>query len=207
MSGFKFIRHYFGMSGCFKSTTIEATLESKLDYNSKVAMWSDIKTWKQYEYKFGLEKSDLNYAALHLCRLKNYIYDITFPDQIRSILVERGVSDMLFYYYEKAGKLGKCNGKYVEKFVKEEEILEEQYSYYNPEKILLVQKDINFIKEVILKEPTRAECFPGGVNDYLEQQDKYIEFTNKYNKITDTIIIEDAEKYIKNLGLVYNPSK
>ena len=74
MSGFKFIRHYFGMSGCFKGTTIKATLESKLDYNSKVAMWSDIKTWKQYEYKFGLEKSDLNYAALHLCKLKSFLF-------------------------------------------------------------------------------------------------------------------------------------
>lgn len=201
MSEFKFIRHYFGMSGCFKSTTIEATLESKLDYNSKVAMWSDIKTWKQYEYKFGLEKSDLNYAALHLCRLKNYIYDIPFSKNIRIILVERGVSDMMFYWSNKHGE----NEEDIRKVVNEEVMLEKQCSY--PEKILLVQKDINFIKEVILKEPTRAECFPGGVNDYLEQQDKYIEFTNKYNKITDTIIIEDAEKYIKSLGLVYNPSK
>lgn len=203
MSGFKFIRHYFGMSGCFKGTTIKATLESKLDYNSKVALWSDIKSWKHYEKIIGIKQSDLNYAALHLCKLKSFIYDIPFSKNIRIILVERGVSDIMFYWSNKHGE----NEEDIRKVVNEEEILEEQYSYYNSEKILLVQKDTNFIRNVILKEPTRAECFPGGVEEYLEKQNKYIDFTNKYNKITNTIIIEDAEKYIKDLGLTFDPSK
>lgn len=209
MSNFKFIRHYYGLSGCFKGTTIDAEIKEdneEIGERKKVAMKTDIKLWKSYEKMFGLEQSDLNYAALYLCKLKNFIYDVEFPKSIRTILVERGVSDMLFYYYERTSKPGEYDNKYIEKFIKEEEILEEQYSYYNSEKILLVQNDIEFIKNVILKEPTRAECFPGGVDDYLKQQEKYIEFTQKFNKITKTEVIKDAEKYLNELGLTFNPN-
>ena len=205
MSNFKFIRHYFGISGCFKGTTIKAELEDKNNNgDSKVVMLSDIKLWKMYEKEFNLEQSDLNYAVEYLCKLKNFIYDFPFPNNIRTILVERGVSDMLFYWMMKHGE----DEKYIKKFVKEEEILEEQYSYYNSEKILLVQKDRDFIRDVVLKEKTRADCFPGGVEDYLKQQEDYIDFTRKYNRILKVVEIKDAEKYIKNdLGLEFNPGK
>lgn len=209
MSNFKFIRHYFGISGCFKGTTIDAEIkEDKEDIgkNKKVAMKTDIKLWKSYESKFSLEQSDLNYAALYLCKLKNFIYDVEFPKFIRTILVERGVSDMIFYYLEREGNENKLNEESIRDFIKEEEILEEQNSYYKSEKILLVQNDIEFIKNVVLKEPTRAECFPGGVDNYLKQQEKYIEFTQKFNKITKTEVIKDAGKYLNELGLTFNPN-
>ena len=70
-----------------------------------------------------------------------------------------------------------------------------------PQKILLVQKDINFIKDTILKEPTRKEVFPGGLDDYLENQERYIEFTKKYNNISDIVYINNAMNYINNLSL------
>ena len=169
-------------------------------------MKTDIKLWKSYESKFSLEQSDLNYAALYLCKLKNFIYDVEFPKFIRTILVERGVSDMIFYYLEREGNENKLNEESIRDFIKEEEILEEQNSYYKSEKILLVQNDIEFIKNVVLKEPTRAECFPGGVDNYLKQQEKYIEFTQKFNKITKTEVIKDAGKYLNELGLTFNPN-
>lgn len=196
-----YIKQYYGMSGCFKRTTIQAGINGD---KNKIALWSDIKPWKHYEKLMNLEQNDLNYAALHLCKLKNFIYDIPFSkDFIKTILVERGVSDMLFYWSKKNGE----DEKIFNKILKEEDVIVEQNSYYTAEKILLIQKDIDFIKDVVLKEKTRSDCFPGGVEDYLKQQEEYINFTQKYNKITSIINIKDAEKYIKDLGFEYNPGK
>ena len=128
MSNFKFIRHYFGISGCFKGTTIKAELEDKKD--SKVVMLSDIKLWKMYEKEFNLEQSDLNYAVEYLCKLKNFIYDFPFPNNIRTILVERGVSDMLFYWTMKHGE----DEKYIKKFVTIHSLLfnlSQQYIFFH----------------------------------------------------------------------------
>ena len=197
---FKFVRHYFGLSGTLKTTTIQSELKKK----EKIAMWSYIKPWKRYEKVLNIEPNDLNYAALHLCRLSDYIDCIPFSEQVRTILVERGISDMLFYWSKKNGE----DEELIKKAVLEEAYLTEQNSYYNAEKILLIQKDIDFIKDVVLKEKTRSDCFPGGVEDYLKQQEEYVSFTQKYNRITNTIVIKDAEKYIKDdLGLEYNPGK
>lgn len=189
------------MSGTFKASTIKSEL---IKDKKSLAVWSDIKPWKYYEKLANLEQNDLNYAALHLCKLKNYLYDIPNINNIDTLLIERGVSDMLFY------KLNRPNNNITEdlinKILKEEYLLEEQNSYYEAEKILLIQLDIEFIRNVILKEKTRNECFPGGVEDYLKHQEKYIEYTKKYNNITNIIKIKDAKEYIeKNLGFEFNP--
>ena len=62
---------------------------------------------------------------------------------------------------------------------------------------------MEFLKEVVLKEKTRAEVFPGGIQEYLEKQDKYVEFTKKYNKIDKEIVIDNAKEYIESLGIEF----
>ena len=71
-------------------------------------------------------------------------------------------------------------------------------------KILLIQRDVDFIDNVVLKEKTRAERFPRGVEDYLKAQDLYIDFTKKFNKIDEIIEITNAKNYLKKLGIDYN---
>lgn len=193
---------YYGMAGTFKRTTIQSEVEKN---KNSYPMWSMIKPWKDYEkgiFYNRLPYSDLNYANLHLCRLIDHVYNIPSGS---TLLVERGVSDMIFYW------LGKGHGEdeeWIKSVVREENFICYQNSYYMPDRILLVMKDIDFIERVILREPKRKECFPGGVTDYLRRQDDYIEFTKKYNKITKTVTIKDAMSYIEQtLGLKYDESK
>lgn len=70
-------------------------------------------------------------------------------------------------------------------------------------KILLVNKDEDFIRDVVLREPHRAQVFPGGVSEYLSEQDKYVSFTGRWNKIDDVREITNAREYIEGLGLKY----
>lgn len=201
----KIIKIYYGISGTFKRTTIESELEKNKEAYS---MWSMIKPWKDYEkgvFNNRLPYSDLNYANLHLCRLIDYVFQIPSGSGKNTLLVERGVSDMIFYWLKKDHREDEV---WIRSVIKEEDFICDQNSYYTPEKILLIQKDIDFIKDVILKEPKRAECFPGGVEEYLKQQDDYIEFTKKYNKISKVITIKDAKRYIEDdLGLKYDERK
>ena len=176
---FRFITMYYGCSGTFKATTIESILTRCPGlYN---VMWSDIKPWKRWENILGTQQDDRNYAILHLCNLRNAIKN-NWPPGVNNLLVERGVSDMLYYYYKNNREIGE-NSKWIKDVVHEEDILCEQNSYYTPRRILLVQKDFDFVRDVILREPTRAKEFPGGVQEYMEHQDAYVEFTQKYNKI------------------------
>lgn len=200
---FRFITMYYGCSGTFKATTIESVLTKCPGlYN---VMWSDIKPWKHWENILGTQQDDRNYAILHLCNLKNAIRS-NWPPGVNNLLVERGVSDMLYYYYKNNREIGE-NSKWIKDVVHEEDILCEQNSYYTPRRILLVQKDFDFVRDVILREPTRAKEFQGGVQEYMEHQDAYVEFTQKYNKIDEVINIKDAEKYVNDLGFEFDPSK
>lgn len=192
-----FIDNYFGISGTFKGTTIKSRLKNE---NRSLAMYTDIKKWKSYEKRFGLPISNLNYAALHLIRLKNYIKDIPQLD-IDTLLVERGVSDMIFYQ-EMSGSVDK---ELINDLLNEERTILGQDLDYKPNCILLIQEDTYFIKNIILKEKTRSDCFPGGVDEYLRNQEDYVNFTKKYNNISKVIEIKDAEKYITDLGLTFDP--
>lgn len=199
----RYITMYYGCSGTFKATTIESILEkNKGLYN---VMWSDIKPWKHWEGILETPQDDRNYAILHLCNLKNAIYNDHWPPGVNNLLVERGVTDMLYYYYKNNKEISE-NPEWIKRIVNEEDIICEQNSYYTPRKVLLIQKDIDFIRDVVLKEPTRAKEFPGGVNDFLECQNAYVNFTQKYNKIDKVINIKDAEKYVNDLGFEYNPN-
>ena len=198
----KEVTFYYGISGTFKTTTIEAEL--KKEYKLKAeAMWSGIKYWKSLEegiFDGLIPYSDLNYAILHLERLRDKVWSVDSPGYL---FVERGISDMLYYWVreqEKQGK-GEISRTWLETVLKEEDKLVEQNSYHTPQKVLLVQKDVDFIKDAIIGGP-RGKFFPGGLEDYLEQQEQYIKFTKELNNITREVIIKDAEQYItQTLGM------
>lgn len=189
------IKFYYGMSGTFKSTTIER--EQKKSEDSTVIR-SMIKSWKKIENELfpGLiERNNINFAALHLCNLESQVTNLDYD---HLTLIERGVTDMLFYQIQECSSLLQNSG-WIEKVVNYELKLVEGDAN-TPEKILLVQKDRNFIENKILSEPTRREIFPD-VDSYLKAQDSYVEFTGRFNKLTDIIVINDANLYLNSLGL------
>lgn len=194
------VKIYYGLSGTFKETTIK----SKLNIGDDV-LWSGIKQWKAWE-KLIEERNnpcDLNLALLHLSRLKDKIYDARMDET--TLYVERGITDMIYYWLQKFP--AKNQDTIITSLVEEELRVLGIAAGGNmePEKILLVQKDYDFVQEVVFKEETRTKCFPGGIKDYINSQDRYVAFTKKYNNISKEIVINNAEEYLKELGITWNP--
>lgn len=192
---------YYGMSGTFKATTIKSIINKT--YENVDVIWSDIKPWKRLEntiFKNKVSRNDLNYAMLHLCKVRDY-----FLDNKRDILIERGVSDMLFYYLNNNGlSLTEELTGWINSVVEEESDIIEKSTGNKPEKILLIQKDRDFVRDVILKEKTRSDEFKD-LDDYFIAQERYIEFTSRFNNISETIVINNAKNYIENnLNLEFN---
>lgn len=198
------VKIYYGLSGAFKGTTIDCSLKS-----GDTVLNSGIKQWKYWENSLlgGLNNpSDLNYALLHLSRLKDMKFDLTKDST--TLHVERGVSDMLFYWLL-------SNPTYENSETLIRNLIEEEISVSmvaggdisEPTKILLVQKDYEFVRDVVLNEPTRRERFLGGVDDYMLSQDRYIEFTKKFNNISEIIEITNARDYLRSLGLEWRDPK
>lgn len=187
---------YYGMCGTFKATTIKKELLSAANC---VPVWSMIKPWKKYEttiFNGKVERNNLNFAILHLCMLESCISSNS------NFLVERGITDMAFY---QSKLVSYPDDEWIKNAVKAESDVIYRRLGSEAQKILLIQNDPEFISRVVLKEKTRAEMFPGGVDDYLKAQEDYIEFTKKYNIISDIVIIDSAKDYIQNtLGLEYN---
>lgn len=194
------VKIYYGLSGTFKSTTIKSLFKPGDDI-----LWSGIKQWKSWESNILCNKNnpcDLNFALLHLSRLKDREYSIIKDDTV--FYIERGISDMVFYWLLNNSTepfedllVNLINEEInISKFVGGDDI--------EPKKILLIQRDVDFIDNVVLREKTRAERFPGGVEDYLKAQDLYIDFTKKFNKIDEIIEITNAKNYLKKLGIDYN---
>ena len=190
------IRIYYGLSGTLKSTTIK----QKYGYfgderENTVIIRSAIKNWKSNRdalFPWLCNESNLNYALLHLTRLQDYVYgDYDF-------IIERGVTDPLYYEYQKQPEL--ITPYIISSAVtKESEIL----GGNNVQKILMTMLDEKFIAEKVLFEKTRADCFQG-VEEYLKKQKEYVEFTKKYNNISEEIKITDAREYLGVLGIEYN---
>ena len=174
------------MCGCFKATTIKSILRDNPDVEAK---WSMIKPWKRIEERLFpgmIPRSNLNYAILHLIGLQDIHKE--------TVVVERGVTDMIFYE-------SLSPGDWISRAVDYEASL----LGGNPEKILLIQRDRKFIRDIVLQEKTRRDAFPLGVDDFLRQQEKYIKFTKSYNDISSEVVIDDAKRYIEvTLGLEYN---
>jgi hypothetical protein len=134
----------------------------------------------------------LNYALLHLTRLQDYVYgDYDF-------IIERGVTDPLYYEYQKQPEL--ITPSIISSAVeKESEILCRNKIH----KTLMIMLDEKFIAEKVLSEKTRADCFQG-VEEYLKKQENYVDFTRTYNHIDEEIKINDAKDYLMHLGVEYN---
>lgn len=173
------------MSGTLKGTTISAMTGPETR-----VVWSRNKDWKMYDkdlFSGQTALGNLVYANLHLCRLKDAV-----DNGPGDLLIERGVSDPCFYE-EISGRFGDW-----EKIVKtESEILGE-----GVRKVILIMKDLEFIKTKVLSEPTRAAWFKDP-ESYLNAQDRYVEFTKTVNHIDEIITIDNALEYIKSLGIPY----
>lgn len=190
---------FYGMSGTFKATIMKKFLEDKDP--SYIPMWSMIKPWKNLEsgiLKDRLTSNDLNFAALHLSYLSTFNSGEFLE---RNLLVERGVTDMAFYFNKNNSFYHKLEERDIKELVEEESRI---CNNKRIDKFLLVQEDKEFIKKVVLKEPSRREQFPT-VEDYLAEQEDYINFTKKYNLIEEDkiIYIESAKDYLEKLGIEY----
>ncbi len=193
------------MSGSFKGATLSALHDDVNVYEIR----SMIKPWKDIMGRiFGTSKPEdhRDFTLLHLCTLKNKLEEVSEFDEEsynlieNTFLVERGVTDSL-YYWTRGKVYGQETIQIIEKAVQEE--LDIVSGYGEIEKILLVNKDKDFIRDVVLREPHRSQVFLGGVEDYLHQQEDYIAFTSRYNDITEVKVIENARDYIESLGLVF----
>lgn len=192
------INFFYGMSGAFKGVTISAVKNAS--EKEIVEVRSMIKYWKDSSLRIfstSFQEDHRNYTLLHLCNLKHTVENIGEDSEV---VIERGVTDSLYYWLR-----GKIYGREIEDEIARavEEELRIASGVGEIKKILLVNKDSEFIKNVILKEPHRAQVFPGGLPDYLEQQEKYIAFTSRWNKIDEVRVIENARDYIEGLGLKY----
>lgn len=199
------IKIYYGLSGALKGSTIESIKKKQPDLK---VMESSIKAWKYYQFGIynGLtEYNDLTYGILHLVRLREFIEHSQPKDDV---LIERGVTDSLFYYYyndEFSSGKGKVeNSEFIEKVVQaERSVLLPDFSKI--ERILLVQNDKDFVRDIVLKDEYRKKTFKNDPNLYFQLQEKYVEFTSKYNPIDSIIRIDNAEEYItKTLGEHWN---
>jgi len=187
------IKIYYGLSGTLKSSTIKQKYEEGDE--KTMIIRSAIKNWKYNRdalFPWLCNESNLNYALLHLTRLQDYVYvDYDF-------IIERGVTDPLYYEYQKQPEL--ITPYIISSAVtKESEIL----GGNNVQKILMIMLDEKFIAEKVLSEKTRADCFQG-VEEYLKKQENYVEFTRTYNHIDEEIKINDAKDYLMHLGVEYN---
>ena len=196
------VKIFYGMSGAFKETTIKSKLRDELGSD---VMWSGIKQWKYWEELIKRKNGPhhLNLALLHLSRLKDKEYNIAKDNT--TLFVERGVSDMLFYWLHSLPAMSE-NETIIKNLI-EEEIRVSKIAAggeEKPWKVLLIQRDYDFVQNIVLKELTRSECFPGGIKDYINAQDRYISFTKKYNDINEIIEIDNAKEYLKKLGIEWD---
>ena len=191
---------YYGMSGAMKS----ATIDSKLSKCDLPVMRSKIKSWKKYQSTIfdGLtEYNDLNYGILHLVGLESFLSGLCINEQ-GSAIIERGISDSIFYHTLRTRFPGSAEDLGVIESAIQEEL--NLLRGCKVRKILLVQEDVDFIRDVVLADQYRAGCFKG-VDDYLEKQRKYVRFTEEYNKIDSVVKISTAKDYIeKVLGQKFN---
>jgi len=181
------IKMYFGLSGTFKETTIKSEL-NKIE--NVTPIWSMIKYCKHLEndiFTGQIDRNNILYAIQHLSLLKHIIV----PGH--SYIIERGVTDMAFYHLQTNPNV--IGEDWIKSAVKEESNI----LGCDVEKILLVQKDEEFIKNVVLKEKTRAEVFPAGVSDFISAQESYIDFTRKFNDINKVVVINDSKDYLENV--------
>jgi hypothetical protein len=191
------------MSGACKGSTISAELLKATEQSHpKAVMFSAIKNWKYYQ--FGLfkgltEYNDFSYSILHLVRLREFMERNHETDN--DLIVERGITDSMFYYYHndefKTGQTSSEDISLITDAVKQEKLLLSP-EFHKVEKILLIQNDKNFVRDIVLQDPYRKKSFNNNPEYYLRLQDSYVNFTTRYNDIDKIVRIDDAKDYIEN---------
>lgn len=190
---------YYGMSGTLKLTTIESL------HSDSFKVFSDTKPFFKMDEDYFNWSSRPNDAHLAIHRLLTLDLPGYLPSD-KDIVIERGVTDNVFCIpnrkipgmskYEDIDILGLVN--------KEESIIKSRTNNCRIIKKLLVMKDEDFISKRVLNNRYRRSIYPS-ITDYLASQDKYIEFTKRYNSISEVIIINNAKDYITNiLNINYN---
>ena len=193
------VKIFYGMSGALKSSTIDS-LDEKMNYSMPI-MRSSIKVWKKYQTGISVFReqtipNDLNFGILHLIKLEEFLRDNVYYEKA---IIERGITDHLFYHISKGNDI-------LEGQIKE--VVNEELELFNRdcievEKILLVQEDRDFVRDVVLSNKYRSSCF-SDVDDYMKQQDLYVKFTQEHNDIFEVIKIKNAKDYIENnLGMEF----
>ena len=205
----KTIDIYYGLSGAMKGSTIESI--KKKNKNTEV-MESAIKPWKYYQFGIfdGLtEYNDLTYGILHLVRLREFIERVhNRLEEIDKVIVERGITDSMFYYYYNdeflSGQGRSENRELIKKIVEAENIVFLP-DFFKTNKVLLIQEDKDFVKNVVLRDEYRKRTFKNDPNLYFDLQNKYVDFTIKHNNIDEVIHIKNAKEYITGtLGEPWN---
>jgi hypothetical protein len=193
------VKIFYGMSGALKSSTIDS-IDEKMNYSMPI-MRSSIKVWKKYQTGISVFReqtipNDLNFGILHLIKLEEFLEDNVYYEKA---IIERGITDHLFYHISKGNDI-------LEEQIKE--VVNEELELFNRdcievEKILLVQEDRDFVRDVVLSNKYRSSCF-SDVDDYMRQQDLYVKFTQEHNDIFEVIKIKNAKDYIENnLGMEF----
>ena len=195
----KDIKVYYGLSGALKGSTI-AALKKK---NSNIQiMDSAIKRWKYYQFGIfsGLtEYTDLTYGILHLVRLREFM-DKNHSTE-NDLIIERGITDSLFYYYYNdefnVGTGMDENLTLINNATAQEQILLLP-DFYRIERILLIQEDKDFVRDVVFQDEFRRKTFKNDPDFYFKMQDLYVSFTKRHNVIDKVIRITSAKEYIEN---------
>ena len=193
------VKIFYGMSGALKSSTIDS-LDEEWNYSMPI-MRSSIKVWKKYQTEISVFReqtipNDLNFGILHLIKLGEFLEDNVYYEKA---IIERGITDHLFYHISKGNDI-------LEEQIKE--VVNEELKLFDMdcievEKILLVQEDRDFVRDVVLSNKYRSSCF-SDVDDYMRQQDLYVKFTQEHNDIFEVIKIKNAKDYIENnLGIEF----
>ena len=187
------------MSGSLKGTTIESVRSystTVIDSLNKpyIQASTDLTGTRPSDLDLGLLRLDL--GLLRLTQLLNLSRD-KFASEL-DVIIERGITDFLeSWTSDPQNSLGSAE---IQKYID----LEEKYlggivgQGGKIRKVLLNMQDTDFIRDVILTEPTRLARFPD-LQTYLDRQVRYLDFTKRYNKIESEIIIYDANSYIENL--------
>lgn len=193
------VKIFYGMSGALKSSTIDS-IDEEWNYSMPI-MRSSIKVWKKYQTGISVFReqtipNDLNFGILHLIKLGEFLEDNVYYEKA---IIERGITDHLFYHISKGNDIKE---EQIKEVVNEELKLFDM-DCIEVEKILLVQEDRDFVRDVVLRNKYRSSCF-SDVDDYMRQQDLYVKFTQEHNDIFEVIKIKNAKDYIENnLGMEF----
>lgn len=193
------VKIFYGMSGALKSSTIDS-IDEEWNYSMPI-MRSSIKVWKKYQTELSVFReqtitNDLNFGILHLIKLEEFLEDNVYYEKA---IIERGITDHLFYHISKGNDIRE---EQIKEVVNEELKLFDM-DCIEVEKILLVQEDRDFVRDVVLSNKYRSSCF-SDVDNYMRQQDLYVKFTQEHNDIFEVIKIKNAKDYIENnLGMEF----